>query len=312
MTKLRGFSIALASMALCSATLWYVTRPPKDPAINGVRLSEWIAEANRDWSNNRISPEDLRSLGPEGVEFLEYSIRSNIPGETKGVGERLPDALRDHLPDDLYRREPYGSQEQCLYALEQLSNLGPEAQPAIPLLVEMLDHSNESLRQAAAYGLNRIGPESWDEVEEILGRPASDGRRAILFTLTSRLSSPAPTPSNAEVGRILELFLHACADPDPEIQLLGVGGLYNCQAFHSHLFAGQDLSGRAGPAVASCLNRAEGTLKVVSARTLSYYPASIHLAAPALELMAEDASSFYSEPARETLKVYQKAHKPSE
>ena len=308
MTKLRGFSITLAGMALCSAALWYMTRPPRDPVCNGVKLSEWIAEANRDWSKNAITPEDLRSLGPEAVEFLEYSIRSNVPGETKGLGDRLPEALRQYLPDSLYHRERYGSQEQCLYALEQLSNLGPQAQPAIPLLVEMLDHSDKSLRDASARGLNRIGPESWDEVDGILGRTSSESRRSILFTLTSRLSSPAPDPSKAEVQRILEIFLNACADPDPEIQLLGVGGLLNSQAFHSYQFGGLDLPGRAGPVVAGCLNRGKGILKVVSARALYYFPESIHLAVPALELMAGDSSSFYSDPARATLKVYQKAH----
>lgn len=271
-------------------------------------MSEWIAEANRDWSKNRITLEDLRSIGPEAVEFFQYSIRRHVPGETKGLGERLPKALRQYLPDSLYRRKRYGSHEQCLYALEQLSNLGPQAQPAIPLLVEMLDHSDKSLRDASAYGLNRIGTESWDEVEEVLGRTTSVGRRSILFTLTSRLSGPAPEPSQAEVQRILEIFLDACADPDPEIQLLGVGGLLNCQAFYSYHFAGLDLSSRAGPVVASCLSRGEGILKVVSARALYYYPESIHLALPALELMAGDSSSFYSDPARATLRVYQKTH----
>jgi HEAT repeat protein len=121
----------------------------------------------------------------------------------------------------------------------------------IPLLVEMLDHSDKSLRDAAAYGLNRIGPESWDEIERILGSTASEGRKAVLFTLTSRLSNPVPDPSQAEAERILTIFLDACADPDPEIQLLGVGGLLNCQAFYSYHFAGLNLLGRAGPVLPS-------------------------------------------------------------
>ncbi|WP_294396606.1 hypothetical protein [Prosthecobacter sp.] len=308
MPKFRVLFIAFAGIALCSAVLWFATRPPRDPVCKGVKLSEWIAKANRDSSENRLTPEDLRGLGPEAVEFLEHSIRSHVPGETKGLGERLPNALRKYLPESLYRRDSYGSHEQCLFALEQLSNLGPEAQAAIPLLVELLDHSNNSLRDAAAYGLNRIGPASWDEIERTLGHTASKGRRSILFTLTSRLSSPAPDPTQAEVERILEIFLDACADPDPEIKLLGVGGLLNCQGFYSYHFGGLDLPGRAGPVVASCLNRGEGILKVVSARALYYYPESIHLAVPELELMEGDSSSFYSDPARATLQVYQKTH----
>ena len=128
----------------------------------------------------------------------------------------------------LYQRESYGSVKQCLFALEQLSNLGPDAESAIPLLLEMLQHSNKSLRDAAGYGLNRIWPELLDEVEEILSRAPSEERRSILFTLTSRLSSPAPEPTKAEAGRVLDIFLSACADPDPDIRILGVGGLMNC------------------------------------------------------------------------------------
>jgi hypothetical protein len=270
-------------------------------------MSEWIAEANRSWDSNKIKPEDLRSMGPEAVEFLEYSISMHVPGKTNGLGEWLPDSFRKYLPNSLYVQEPYGSHKQCIYALEHLSHLGPKAQPAIPLLVWLLGHEDNSLREAAAYGLNRIGPESWDEVESILGSTSSEGRRAILFTLTSRLSSPAPAPSQAEVDRILEIFLEACADPTPEIQMLGIGGLLNCQASYSHLFTGKDLPGRAGPVIAGCLNRGQGTLKVGCARALFYYPESVPLAGPALELMAAHSSKYISDPARAALQVAREA-----
>jgi hypothetical protein len=104
-----------------------------------------------------------------------------------------------------------------------------------------------------------------------------------------------------------QIFLDACSDPNPEIQLLGVGGLLNCKANYSYLFTDLDLPGRAGPAVANCLNRGEGTLKVVSARALYYYPESIHLATHSLKAMAEDTNAFFKDPALATLEAYQKA-----
>lgn len=306
MPKLRVLSIAFAGVALCSAMVWFEIRPPRDPVCKGVKLSEWIANANRDSAKITITTEDLRGLGPEAVEFLKYSIRSHVPGEAKGLGERLPDAFRKYLPKSLYRRHSYGSCEQCLFALEQLSKLGPEAQAAIPLFVELIEHSENSLREAAAYGLNKMGSASWDEVERVLGHTASKGRKVLLFTLTSRLASPAPRPTQAEVARILEIFLDACADPDPEVKLLGVGGLLNCRCFYPSRFAGLDLAGRAGPVVARCLNRGDGILKVVSAEALYYYPESIPLALHELELMEGDPSPFYSDPASSTLEVYRK------
>ena len=303
MSKLKGPFIAVAVASLVAAALWYGTRPPKDPVSNGVKMSEWIEEANRDWSKNPIKREDLRSMGPEALKFMEYSIRKSVPGETIALGDRLPDSLRKHLPDSLYQRESYGSLKQCLFALEQLSNLGPDAEPAIPLLLEMLQHPNQSLRDAAAYGLNRIGPESWDEVKGILSRTGSEARRSVLFTLTSRLSSPAPEPSDSEAERILDIFLDACADPDPEIQILGVDGLLNCRAFYSHHFTHQKLPDRAGPVIADYVNRGAGSLKVAAVRALYYYPESIGLAAATLDTMAADSDSFYSDPARRTLQV---------
>lgn len=308
MSKLKVPIIALMVIALCVMALWYRTRPPKDLVSEGVKMSDWIEEANRDWGKNPIKPDDLRSMGSEAEEFLEYSIRKNVPGETIALGERLPDSLRGHLPDSLYRRESYGSLKQCLFALEQLSNLGPEAQPAIPLLLEMLEHPNKSLRDAAGYGLNRIGPESWDEVEEVLRRTDSEARRSVLFTLTSRLSSPAPEPSESDSSRILDIFLDACADPNSEIQILGVGGLMNCRASYSYHFMHQNLPDRAGPVVADCVNRGAGLLKVVAARALYYYPESINLAAATLDAMAADSDSFYSDPASRTLQVLPKVH----
>ena len=303
MSKLKVPFIALVVIALCATALWYGTRPPKDPVSKGVKMSDWIEEANRDWSKNPIKSDDLRSMGSDAEEFLEYSIRRNVPGESIALGERLPDSLRGHLPDSLYRRESYGSLKQCLFALEQLSNLGPEAQPAIPLLLEMLEHPNKSLRDAAGYGLNRIGPESWDEVEEVLRRTGSEARRSVLFTLTSRLSAPAPEPSESDSDRILNIFLDACADPDPEIQVLGAGGLMNCRAHYSYHFTHQNLPDRAGPVIADCVNRGAGLLKVVAVRALYYYPESIDLAAATLNNMAADSDSFYSDPARRTLQV---------
>ena len=312
MSKLKVPFIALVTAALCAAALWYGTRAPKDPVSNGVKMSEWIDKANRDWSKNPIKPDDLRGMGSEAREFLEYSIRKNVPGENIALGERLPNSLRGHLPDSLYRRESYGSLKQCLFALEQLSNLGPEAQPAIPLLLEMLEHPNKSLRDAAGYGLNRIGPESWDEIEEVLRRTGSEARRSVLFTLTSRLSSPAPEPSDSEAARILDIFLDACADPDPEIQMLGVGGLLNCRAFYSHHFTHQKLPDRAGPVIADCVNRGAGSLKVAAVRALYYYPESIGLAAATMDTMAADSDSFYSDPARRTLQLIPKSRSQNE
>ena len=48
MSKLKGSFIALVAAALVAGALWYGTRPPKDPVSNGVKMSEWIEEANRD------------------------------------------------------------------------------------------------------------------------------------------------------------------------------------------------------------------------------------------------------------------------
>jgi hypothetical protein len=291
MTTRQGLAIAFAGAALYTAAVWQATRTPTDPICKGVRLSEWIAEANSDSTSQALTTEDLQSLGPEGIEYLQYAIRLHAPGETKGIGEWLPDALRKYLPKSLYQRRSYGSLKQCRFALRQLSKIGPSAQPAIPLLVKMVQHSEESLREVAAKGLNRIGPESWDAVEDILRQSEWKSRKSILFTLTSRLSSPTPEPSRAEAERILEIFLDACADPSPEIQVVGVGGLMNCQGFYPSFFSGMDLPQRAGPVIADRANRGEGLVKGVAAHSLYYFPESIPLALDTLQLMAAGPSS---------------------
>ena len=86
MSKLKVPFIALVVIALCATALWYGTRPPKDPVSKGVKMSDWIEEANRDWSKNPIKSDDLRSMGSDAEEFLEYSIRRNVPGESIALG----------------------------------------------------------------------------------------------------------------------------------------------------------------------------------------------------------------------------------
>ena len=279
-------------------------RPPDDVKINGAQLSGWLEESNFDQTKSPIQLAELEKNVPATVEYIIHFLEVERPRQELGIGHSLPTSAHKFLPKELLLTENVGREKQTLFALNRLSELGPQSEPAIPILEEYLSQSSKSLRDAASIALHNIGPASWGTVERILRDGSSDQKSAIVFSLTSRLSKPAPETSLKEKQRIIEIFLEACEDTNPEIQLTGVSGLMNSKAYYNHLFRESNMLDPAGPAVAKCLNLSDGLLKRNSARTIKFYLESLPLCRSTLDKMAASDEKFYSEPAKEALEAF--------
>jgi len=198
------------ALAMAGLTVWW-RRPPTDPVINGLRLSEWL-ERRSPWTP--VDEQAIRASGPDAGRYLGYVIRKNRPLDENGVVKFIRYRSRT------FARAQKRSYEQCFSAVIVLTRLGPSAESAIPDLLSLLDSSypDETFPRCAAVALHSIGPASWDEVDDALKRGSPMAKKRLLWTITARFTPPTPAPSDSELSLIEATLERCCRDPDAEVR----------------------------------------------------------------------------------------------
>jgi HEAT repeat protein len=112
-----------------------------EPAFEGKSLSYWASRVNGLADEAEPALEAIRAMGTEGVRALMRAFQAGEGSWNKGENRPQPWSVRQH-------------------AAEALIKLGPDAQMAVPLMVESLRNSDRTIRGHAAEVLGRTGDRS--------------------------------------------------------------------------------------------------------------------------------------------------------
>ena len=136
---------------------------PREPAYQGKTLSEWIVPFCRQTAKGLDAPggpqhfEELqpsrravKEIGTNAIPFLNARLNHRESGFHREVRKLL-----EQQPYAAFRlTDPYVSK---IRAIRALAILGPDAQPAIPILTAQL--ADAALSEHAVYALSGMGTE---------------------------------------------------------------------------------------------------------------------------------------------------------
>ena len=89
---------------------------------------------------------------------IDFVDEARVRGQVLVDGQDVMPALIDVLRDGDEGPDVRGG------AAWALGEIGPEAKPAVPALIELLEHENDWAREMAAGALGRIGPEAEEAI----------------------------------------------------------------------------------------------------------------------------------------------------
>ena len=224
--------LVLASLSAIAVGIlgWLLLRPtpPPEPIFKGHPLSWWM-----DTSNSLIwteGPEvgDIRALGPGALRWLIYAAEhermglKNPPPPTTWVGEQWQTGVQwihSRIPQVAASSEP----AEGSYALVFLGKLGPDATPAIPTLVRIIESAKERTfwhdvrALGAARALIGIGPPAFPEYLRLLATRPPGVRDQLQTVLATELNTDAL--SKADSDQILDALIAACEHPNGHVRL---------------------------------------------------------------------------------------------
>lgn len=178
-------------------------RPPDTTPVDELDRMQRIAEeANRPSQEKEQSK--LRSPEPEVRGFAARALGKMGP-EAKGAVPALTEMLRDQatytVPFRGVVETPFGKMatvgKKMVYvranAAEALGSIGPEAEAAIPALLESLQDWQAEVRKAAADALGNIGPTAKEAVPDLtrLLRDKESGVRGFAARALGKIGSEA-------------------------------------------------------------------------------------------------------------------------
>lgn len=292
-----GMASALLAIVLV-VSYWKFLKPPEDPLCRGVRLSEWLQTPNLDLNSSPIQKDDLRSIAPKAVPFLAYYLQCNRPQTRKGIVAWMPPWLQAKLPPSLVGSkdvEPVKSQTRCLFALDALFWLGPDAKSALPTLLMLLNapdnELNCGLNYESARAIHGLGPASWPAVLKVLHSGSMEARRAVIFYLPTRFAgSPPPAATEADKKSTVNLLLEACLDPNAVIQVEGLHALAQCWRSPQ---GSLPLLDPAVPVIIRCMEKGKENVPEVAAHTLTLFPQHARTIIPALKKLEGSSNPAY-------------------
>jgi len=144
-----------------------------EPLSGGKTLSYWASRVSGLAEESEPALESIRAMGPEGVRALIQEFRTGEGAWDKGEERPQSWSVRQH-------------------AAEALIRLGPDAQLAVPLMIESLRSSDRAIREQAAAVLGRTGDSSASVVNALI-RALEDEDSAYHATKSlARLSEKDP------------------------------------------------------------------------------------------------------------------------
>ncbi len=160
------FVISAVLMAAALAGFAWLVLRPHEPVYQGKPLSFWLQEAYQSGNHqvesaNTTAEKAIRELGTNAVPYLIKlaGTRYSPPRMLLGALAREPDLVFLHLPQQEYKIE------MSIWAFRLL---GPQAKPAVPALIHLLNEGNSWTRMDAAACLARIGPAAESAVPALL------------------------------------------------------------------------------------------------------------------------------------------------
>jgi hypothetical protein len=232
-----GFLIAIAAGIIG----WLLLRPtpPPEPVVKGHPLSWWIAR-DRFVGSARLSREDLRPIGPGGVRWLTFTAKNGDMGRrtpTTWLGRQWDTAvewIRLRRTTDPLLIDPHEGKGAMMF----LRILGPDAAPAVPTMVRIVERVDEpNFREnprafEAARVLVSIGPPAYPEYLRLLATRPPKTREQLLIILATELDPEVL--SEAGSVQLLDALLAASRHPDPIVHfaaLFNIAGLCHHHGF---------------------------------------------------------------------------------
>jgi hypothetical protein len=147
---------ALMLAAVAISVLWIAFCLPKEPAYQGVGLSEWLdrMEKARAGDVAKVEAENaIRAIGTNGIPYLLHLITRKDPWRY-----RLSHYLNTHWDGRFAYEIGYGGRTPDRWrALQGFTVISTNAVTAIPALRQMATNSDADLSQAAVMALAEIG-----------------------------------------------------------------------------------------------------------------------------------------------------------
>lgn len=224
--------LVLAAIGIGGA--WWWKRPPAEPVVGGVRLSEYL-DSDFQWVGDaRPYEEKLKAYGPKGVAWLAYKLEYGRPSFSQDRPTPLdsaPDWLRQWFPERWGGLHRSSEIEERIEAARLLDWFGPQAAPAIAALVRCLESEDGELVDRSAHALISMGPPSWPAVREILEHGSEQARIVLFDKLYDRLGPGgkyADPAIEAELPSVVESFIKAFHDPNAKVRAKAAYSLGDC------------------------------------------------------------------------------------
>lgn len=173
----RGLGIAGAILlGLVLVVLWLEVR---EPAFKGRPLTHWLAELNTCGALDRTGPaaEAIRGIGSPGLPLI---LRRLQPSEGSGARRIAREFAQMLLPSRFGPQDPTLYEGPALFALQQL---GSQAGPIVPELVQMLESTNRSTSILGQLGLLSAGVAFRSDVEAACAHANADVRARAAWVL---------------------------------------------------------------------------------------------------------------------------------
>jgi hypothetical protein len=222
----KPFLVLLAAGIVVGASWW--AGAPRDPSARGERLSQYVVDIPKDAGTKLPSTEQLEAFGPAGITWLTYMLENGRhPFHKHGrlPLDTAPDWLRRWLPESWGGIRVLAFMDERVRAASLLSQLGPQAASAIPMLLRNLE--NEDVSQSAAYTLQAIGPAAWPTVQNSLDHGSPHARAALLMTMYVHLHVQGQEVSEVVASTILDAIIKAMHDPDWGVRFEAANAVMN-------------------------------------------------------------------------------------
>ena len=196
----RGIGTWCVVMGVAGLAGFLLLRPKPELKWEGKPVSEWAREMN-DARLNEAASEAFEEMGAEAVPDLIRALRRSGSiwrrSFYRGVA-KLPDGWRTRL---ISHFRPYEVVVQKVGAARALQKLGPAAEPAIPVLTNLLQSGDRSLSVQAALTLGTIGSNSVPALIECMQSSDPYVRSMCVYSLG--LIGPDAAQASAILARAL-------------------------------------------------------------------------------------------------------------